>query len=397
MGGKYERGHDPGRDYTSPSHECGRAGSGVPVFEASKNTLDDTATALREASWGNGKPGKKGHPRTMPYAFTTPPILGPSTLRLDRTATSQHSDAGSVASPDSTITRGIKETEAIRIDFGYGMEQLKQVQTKLTQENTDHVQRAEVLMMGMEELRKEVNEIKMEGRANQGKIETTMATVKDLTENRISVMTAIMAQREKQADERLKCMSGMMHRRVLDVDKRMVDLMTTVQDLILGVKTLGAGVPSSPSPVAQALGPAKGQSTSAFPTQQSTYREVAQRQLGIKPSHTKQPRIQPPATYKKVPDEIQVSTANHVEMQRCDISDPPSFDPYAKGASTTGDYYSAASGQRPNDTRTASGGNEYQTAVSSIPGTKRLALSYNDDQPRPLASSTQKKLPREST
>ena len=67
--------------------------------------------------------------------------------------------------------------------------------------------------MEMEDLQKEVNEIKMEGRANQGEIETTMATVKDLTERRISEMTAIMAQQDKQADERLKCMSKMMHRR----------------------------------------------------------------------------------------------------------------------------------------------------------------------------------------
>ena len=36
------------------------------------------------------------------------------------------------------------------------MEQLKQVQTKLTKENSDHVQSAEVLMMEMDELRKEV-------------------------------------------------------------------------------------------------------------------------------------------------------------------------------------------------------------------------------------------------
>ena len=52
-----------------------------------------------------------------------------------------------MASPNSTITRGIKETEAIMKEFGHGMGQLKQVQTKLTKENSDHVQRAEVLMM----------------------------------------------------------------------------------------------------------------------------------------------------------------------------------------------------------------------------------------------------------
>ena len=196
-------------------------GSGIPVFEASKNTLDDTAIAPSGSKLGKRKTRKGMTPQD--YAFTTSPILGPGTLRLERTATSQHSDPGSVACPDSTITRSIKETEAIRKDFGYGMEQLKQVQTKLTKENANHVQTAEVLVMETEELRKEVNEMKMEGRANQGKIEMTMATVKDLTERRISGMTAIMAQRDKQADERLKCMSEMMHRRDLDIDKRMVD------------------------------------------------------------------------------------------------------------------------------------------------------------------------------
>ena len=195
------------------------------------------------------------------------------------------------------------------------MEQLKQVQTKLTKENSDHIQRAEVLMMEVEELRKEVKEIKMEGRANQGKIEMTMATVKELTERRILEMTAIMAQRDKQADERLKYMSEMMHHRVLDVDKRMVDLMTTVQDLTLGVKTVAARVPNCPSPVPLALDPVNVPSTSAPPTQQSTYREVAQRQMDIKPNYSKQPNLQTPAMYKKVPYETQVSTANHNEIR----------------------------------------------------------------------------------
>ena len=124
----------------------------------------------------------------------------------------------------------------------------------------------------------------MEGRVNQCKIETTMATVKDLTERRISEMTAIMAQRDKQADERLKCMSAMMHRRDLDVDKRMVDLMATVQDLTLGVKTVAARVPSCPSPVQLALNSANMPSTSAPPSQRSTYREVAQRQTDANPT-----------------------------------------------------------------------------------------------------------------
>ena len=44
-----------------------------------------------------------------------------------------------------------------------------------------------------------------------------------------------------------------------------------------------------------------------------------------------------------------------------------------------------------NDIKTASGNTEYQTAVSSMLGTERPALSYGNDQLRPLASSTQRK------
>ena len=98
---------------------------------------------------------------------------------------------------------------------------------------------------------------KTEGRINQDKMETTMASVKSLTEKLISEMTAIMAQRDQQADERLTLISETMHRRDIDVNKRMVDLMTTIQELTLGVKAVMATVPSRPSPVPVALNPAK--------------------------------------------------------------------------------------------------------------------------------------------
>ena len=156
---------------------AGPLGSGVPVFDSNRNTLGDTAIAPSESQPGKRKT-RKGV-TLQNYASTTPPLLGPSTLRLERTTTPQHSDAGNAASPNSTIARGIKETEAIREDFGRSMEQLKRVQVKLAQENTDHVRRAEVLVMEVEELRKEVSEIKMEGRVNQGKIETSVASVRD--------------------------------------------------------------------------------------------------------------------------------------------------------------------------------------------------------------------------
>ena len=113
--------------------------------------------------------------------------------------------------------------------------------------------------------------------------------------------------------------------------------------------------------------------------------------MDIKPNYSKQPKLQTPAMYKKVPDEPQVLTASHNEIRHCDISGLPSLDPYAKGPSTTGEYYSATSAQMPIDTRTTSGDPEYQTAVSSNPEMKRSALSYNNDPPWPLVSSTQRK------
>ena len=161
---------------------------------------------------------------------------------------------------------------------------MKQVQAKLVQENGDHAQRAEVLMKKMDELRRGVIEKKMEGRINQDKMETSMASVMGLTERRISEMTAIMAQRDQQADERLKFISETVHRsRDKDVDKRIVDLITTVQALNLGVKAVVATVPCRPSPVTVALNAANVPSTSAFSTQPHTNREVVQRQSGTKP------------------------------------------------------------------------------------------------------------------
>ena len=98
-------------------------GSGIPIFEASRNTLGDAAIVPPESKLGKRKTRKEV--ALQNYTFPTPPLLGPNTLRLECTATSQQS--GNVASPNSTITRGIKETEAIRKEFGHGMEQLKQV------------------------------------------------------------------------------------------------------------------------------------------------------------------------------------------------------------------------------------------------------------------------------
>ena len=123
---------------------------------------------------------------------------------------------------------------------------------------------------------------KTEGYINQDKTETSITSVKSLTEKLISEMTAIMAQRDQQADERLTLISETMHRRDLDVDKRMVDLMTTVQELTLGVKAVVATIPSRPSPVPVALNPANAPSDNASSIQQPTNREIVQRQSRTK-------------------------------------------------------------------------------------------------------------------
>ena len=69
-------------------------GFGVPVFEASRDTLGDTAMVPSGSQLGKRKTRKDL--TLQNYAFATPPLLGPSTLRLERTATSQHSDTHSV-------------------------------------------------------------------------------------------------------------------------------------------------------------------------------------------------------------------------------------------------------------------------------------------------------------
>ena len=252
------------------SIEADLLGPRIPMLSACENALAHPAVTPSGSHLQN-------------YTVTKPPLIGPSTFQLEGTPISQYAGSGSIASRSSTLTGGIEGTEAIRVDLGWSMAQLKQIQAELAQENSDHARRAEILMKEMDELRRGVIEMKMEGRVNQGKMETSMASVKDLTEKRISEMTAIMAQRDQQADERLKLMSETMHRRDRDVDRRMVDLMTTVHDLTLGVETVVATAARRPPPVPVKPTAANVLSTDAFPTQLSTYRETVQRQSGTKP------------------------------------------------------------------------------------------------------------------
>ena len=272
------------------------------------------------------------------------------------------------------------------------MAQLKQAQANLSKENGDHARRAETLVKEDEELKRELSEIKIERRINQGKLETSVASIKSLTEERMSQITALMTQRDQQADERMKFISEALHCRDIDIDKRIVNLMITVQDFTQGVKAVVATVPSRPSRVPVALNPTNVSVTSTSLPQQPTYKEVVQRETGSKPDQTKQSKLQPPGTFRRIPAKGQVTTASRTELQHCETSGFSSFDPYARGASTTEDYYSAASGLMTKDTRTSRGDTEYQTAVSSKPNTKQPTLFATQDQMRPITTASSKGL-----
>ena len=198
-----------------------------------------------------------------------------------------------------------------------------------------------------------------------------------------------MTERDQQTDEHLKQMAELMHRRDTDVDKRMVDLLTTVQGLTLGAKavvTQIAAVPSRRPPMPVAFNSANVPSTSAFPTQKHIYQSQSQQ--------NKQPELKPPAMYKKgPPTNRHVPKPIQTDSKFCEVSGPPSIDPFARGASTTGDHYSMASGHMTSDVeyRTATRGTEYHTAASSNPTSKHMLLSFGDSPSRPLASSPERK------
>ena len=230
------------------------------MFRANENTVADNAVTPSGNQLGKRKTRKVVNLQNNTY--TTPPLLGPSTLRLKRTLTSQQFGSGDIVSPGSTTTRGIKETEDLRQDFGHTMWQLKQMQAKPTQENSDHAQARNVNGISQGSNRK--------------------AHIGNISDN---------GQKKQQADERLQLMAETMHRRDIDGDKRMVDLMTTVHDLTLGVKAVAGTVPSCPSPVPVALNPANIPSTGTFLPQQPTYKKLFQRQNGTKPDQMKQPKF----------------------------------------------------------------------------------------------------------
>ena len=244
-------------------------------------------------------------------------------------------------------------------------------------------------------MRKGLLEIQAEGRQNKERLDASMASLNDLikqrenlADTRMAEMSAVMKERDRQADERMKLMSYLMQRRETDADTRMINLMTTMKDLTFGVRTIAsqtAAVKASAAPVAPMvphLSSLPFTSTDPPPTQ-TTYRKVAQTNI----EQVKPLKLIPPATYKRNPPKTN-KMARVIQTESRDVGTDPltsvSFDPYAHGASTTGDYYSTASGMTTRESN-------YYTARTNI-NTNQPKHTYLDLVPRPMAASMQRKL-----
>ena len=334
------------------------------------------------------------------YVFRTPPSAGPKVNYANASQASHtpSSQASADTNLDSTITKARKEAQAIREDFQSSLAQLSQVQTKLARENNEHEMRADMIMRDMDELRRGLLEIKAEGRQNQGRLEASMASLNDLIKQRettedarMAEMSAVMRERDRQADERMKTMTNTMQRRDMDSNVRMADLMMAMQDLTLGVKAI---VSQTPAPQAQTASraPQKYQQAdvpSKSAAHQPPYWTVAQNTA----EPARPPKLVPPATYRRDPSKAsKMAKVAHAESRDAGtdpMTDPPSFDQYAGGATTSGDFHSVANEMNEMNTRRTS----YYTADSSaafrLPARTQ---TFRDFVPRPVATSTQRKV-----
>ena len=220
-----------------------------------------------------------------------------------------------------------------------------------------------------------------------------MASLNDLIKQRESIadtrmaeMSAVMKERDRQADERMKMMSDLMQRRETDANTRMIDLMTTMKDLTLGVRAMAAQTATTQTkvmPVASMISNPDGYpSTSAAPNPtQTAYRKAAQSNA----EQAKPLKLIPSATYKRdLPRTNKM--ARVITESRDEGTDPLtsiSFDPFARGASTTGDYYSPASGMTTRESN-------YHTARTNV-SENSPKQAYLELIPRPVATSTQRK------
>ena len=148
--------------------------------------------------------------------------------------------------------------------------------------------RADVIMRDMDEMGKGLLETQAEGSQNQGRLEASMASLNDLikqrenmADTRLTEMSAVIKERDRQADERMRLTSDLMQRTETDANTRMIDLMTTMKDLTLGVRAIAsqpAAAQAKAAPVAPMtphLNDLLSTSAASLPTQ-ATYRKVAQ-------------------------------------------------------------------------------------------------------------------------
>ena len=331
------------------------------------------------------------------YVFRTPPSVRPKInyANASRTSHTPDSQASADTNLDSTITKARKETQTVREDFQSSLAQLAQVQTRLARENNEHEMRADMIMRDMDELRKGLLEMQAEGRQNQGRLEASMASLNDLIKQRettadarMAEMSAIMRERDRQADERMKAMTNTMQRRDMDSNVRMADLMMAMQDLTLGVKAIVSQTPAqqtqTASRVPQKYQQAEMPSTNEAP--QPHYRTVAQHTV----EPPRPPKLVPPATYRRdLSKASKMAKVTHTESRDAGtdpMTDPPSFDQYTRGASTSGDFHSAA--DETNTRRTS-----YYTADSSAAfRPPARTQTFRDFVPRPVVTSTQRKV-----
>ena len=150
------------------------------------------------------------------------------------------------------------------------------MQSRLARENNEQAMRADVYKRDMEEMRKGLLELQVEGRRSQEELEASMASINDLIKQRQNFSTRACPnisnheRKDRQVDERLKLISDMMQRRDSKAYNRMIDPMTTMQALTLGVKAIvlqTAAAPALPASAPLALNLANIPSTSAVPHQ----------------------------------------------------------------------------------------------------------------------------------
>ena len=340
----------------TPSIHRNPSGSHTLTNSADRNLFLIGYTQQGNKSKGSIKPNENQatqiEDNPLRYVFRTPPSrnLNIYPENIERSSHTTNSRASAETAPDSTITKSQKELQAARQDFQSSLAQLSQVHSRLARENGEHVMRADVIMRDMDEMRKGLLEIQAEGRQNQGRLEASIASLNDLikqrenlADTRMAEMSVAMKERDRQAGERKKLMSDLMQRSETAADTRMIDLMTTMKYLTLGVRAIAsqtAAVQARAAPVAPMVPhPSDLPSTrgAQLPTQ-TTYRKVAQPNI----EQVKPLKLIPPATYERDPPKTN-KLARVIQTESRDVGTDPltnvSFDPYAHGASTTGDFF----------------------------------------------------------